>query len=365
MHIRVFLAGFFSFCVGTNLQAGFWKASLDFHVNGHPVKHINSFHLGLHDLERESTQSPLSSSEMVDNIGNRFCSRTDSSDGASVIVDAAKNTSNVALASIQIIYREAEAEPLKFHFVHLYKMAHDRTTANRLFRSGGSGGMSADSMRHLLGKCGSVGVGAPSRPSKLDLLDRYHPFVHAEDKIFYLLNKHHKNMIRTAWESIHSPRGSIIDSIIFHMHTRLDMCGNCSYALDWELRESGGFGPQIIDYVSRHLNQDYRRPVKFGALVSSRQDYLVWGSPRRTLPESPPLSVGETTAELFQFYRQTIDVNMLSAQRQFAQAVVPLFQVRPIDPTSSYQLAWNNNGGSFPIIIPTTTISTAVTPPPQ
>lgn len=293
-----FLIVIFVFKMFNQAYGGIWRKSLDFKMGQSVTKHIMPFHSGLRDLEKELVEKQrFYRGYEFDNVGNLFAK-----------LDSKKNTLNVALASFQIMYRTPRSDAVNFYFSHILD------GSNRFFQSS-QDRLSGPALHHLQKKSSSSMVlSLPSTPSKLDCLHCYHPYAHAEDKIFFVLNKNTDDLLRKAWNSLGAPHGSRIEGVALHLHTRFDMCGNCSYALDWELRSPCGFRERILKFTAESINKNCKSHVYFLALVSSRQEHLVWGVSLRTLPEFPAVSISRPEEKHYDSYNSVFGFEEISNQ---------------------------------------------------
>ena len=147
---------------------------------------------------------------------------------------------------------------------------------------------------------------------------------HSENIVYYILSRMGSNIIKDALLAKGISNDTYkISGIMLHLHTRLDMCGRCDYSLYWELNDPRGFGGILLKTAS-DWNSDARQLVSLGVLVSSRQDYLVWGPSRRTLNYAPPFqsSLGNDN---YQQYLALVNFENLSAKREAVQAIIPPF----------------------------------------
>ena len=267
---------FFIFCIifATDGWSGPWKQSLNFTLLRTQFDQIDAFHRGLSFLERRKTES-FRLSGIEDNIGNAFFYDDHRE------LRCRKNTRNVALASIQFVHGFPES--LRSYFSHV--------TANdgqRFFYSSRAPiDYGNDVRKHLLNKQYSTkrwhSHYYPNRLTDTSYFEAYHEHPHAEDYVLYELSRNSERIVQHFAESHSTPTGPT-EAIILHLNTRFDMCGNCAYALDWELRDRFGFAKLMIDEAHR---LKIASPNLFvSAFVSSRQDFSgVWGPARRSLPE--------------------------------------------------------------------------------
>lgn len=319
-------------------KAGPWKESLNFHLENRNFTYINTFHRGLSDVAQQHTEGARYHVRDVeyDNVGNcLFTSRGLRSDQLRPPI----NSENVAFASLQIIFDDFSAQ-----FVHLTDTVGGRTPQHvRAFSSSTyNSHTSGEAITRLHQKRGE---NFPSKPNSFDTGDflLYHPNAHSEDKIYYVLSRDYRTHIDQAWRHKPTPTSKII-GVVLHLHTRFDMCGSCSYALDWELNHPEGFGAKILQCCQR-LNQTSKALVSFSTLVSSRQGFLVWDKERRTLPEPPPLANPGNYDDDYGVYKRQIGFEEdLSAPKRFAQAVIPPFLPR-ISENPVYEFAKSGDGG--------------------
>lgn len=318
---------FFCFLYLTSLaDAGIWKDNFKFHLDAKPFER-NSFHLGLsRRIQGEIERWPgrvyagdtLGEVEVDhDDVGNLFF--TDRAIHREVSVPT--NKENIALASLEVIFKDP-AGALTSHYIELQDQIGGTVRRDTPFFSSKQSHLSYHAYKRLEQK---MRFDIPSKPSSFDTDDfsYYHKTAHSEDKIFHLVSRDYDRMIRECWDA----RGAAdkkIRAVILHIHSRFDMCGSCAYSLDWELKE--GFGKSILD-LCRTLNASSLRPIDISSFVSSRQEYLVWGPSRRTLPVPPLLrDPSSTEAKLRDEYKKIIDFSAeLSALKTFAQSVVPPF----------------------------------------
>ncbi len=324
-------------------NAGDWKESLDFVLDGREVNHVTPFQRGLCDYEKQTTENLAPPRGKLDNVGNAVLSAAEYAAG-----DRSRtNTKNIALASLQVILENGESRftHIENQGAHLGK-PHNATTDPRLFYSFGKepGSHSTPTNKLFLriqgrfkGKIGEHGT-TYALPSSLDTcIDTYHQEVHSEERIFYELGElyEYKGQTKPGYKHyiddiLAGSAGVRISAVVLHLHTRFDMCGICAYSLSWELQK--GFGKGIVDYCFE-LNGEAL--PKFSALVSSRQNHLVWKNGRRTLPSGPPLPTKSLPdASIYRGYVGEIDLGELSTHKKFAQWAVPSF-LPPIAPGSS------------------------------
>lgn len=319
---------FFCFLYLTSLaEAGIWKNTFNFHLDTKPFER-DSLHLKLsRSIQGEIERWPervyvgdtLGKVEVDhDDVGNLFFKdRAVHGD-----VSVPTNKENIALASLEVIFKDP-AGAFTSQYIELQDQISEmgERKYTRFFSSKTSH-LSDHAYKRLEQK---MWFDIPSKPSSFDTYDfsYYHKTAHSEDKIFHLVSRDYDRMIRSCWDA----RGATdkkIRAVILHIHSRFDMCGSCSYSLDWELKE--GFGKSILN-LCRTLNASSLRPIDISSFVSSRQEYLVWGPSRRTLPVPPLLrDPSSTDAELRDEYKRVIDFSAeLSASKTFAQSVVQPF----------------------------------------
>jgi len=333
-------------------NAGDWKSSLDFELDGSRFGYISSFHRGLCDYEKDivrktSAYHPGVGTITADNVGNAVLPTASYAAGER----SPTNTKNVALASLQIILKDGDNYDSRFiHIQNQYKSTIDRGSDARIFYSYGK--PKTPDLRdirvkafykikdHFNEKTKVAKKTLVSCPSKIDrCFETYHQDVHSEDRIFYELGgKYHSKdgelvpgYIRYIDECLKTDGlTSPILAVVLHIHTRFDMCGTCAYALSWELNSSYGFGDGIFNYCNELNNSiPYTKPISFSSLVSSRQSHLVWGSDRRTLPDGPPSIPIYDQKRLFAEYSSPISLGDLSKRKKFAQSVIPSFLSSP------------------------------------
>ena len=318
---------FFCFLYLTSLaEAGIWKNNFNFYLDGKPFE-SNSLHLKLSKRIQDEIQRwpervyvggtlgdiPVDH----DDVGNLFFrDRTVHSQ-----VSVPTNKENIALASLEVIFKDP-AGAFTSQYFDLQDQIGGTVRRNTPFFSSKQSHLSYCAYNRLEQRMRSD---IPSKPSSFDTDDfrYYHKTAHSEDKIFHLVSRDYDSMIRNCWDA----RGAVdkkIRAVILHIHSRFDMCGSCAYSLDWELKE--GFGKSILD-LCRTLNVSSLHPIDISSFVSSRQEYLVWGPSRRTLPVPPLLrDPSSTEAQLRDEYKKVIDFSSdLSASKTFAQSVVPPF----------------------------------------
>jgi hypothetical protein len=323
MSYRVLL---YFLCLPSLAEAGTWKESFKFHLDSSPFER-NSLHLGFSkETQDEAEKFPdvvYVASERGDvqvdhdNVGNLFF--TDRRIHGRVPIPT--NKENIALASLEVIFKDG-AGAFSFAKYDLEDEIGGRVRKSTKFFSSKQSHLSGPAYDLLEQK---MRFGMASKPSSFgtDDFQIYHKSAHSEDKIFYLLGRNYRDIIQKIWKA----RGNSerkIRAVILHVHSRFDMCGSCAYSLDWELKE--GFGKNILDFCGT-LNGNYLLPIDVSAFVSSRQEYLVWGPSRRTLPVPPlPRDPSLSHAQLRDEYKRVIDFSRdLSAPKTFTQSVVPPF----------------------------------------
>jgi len=319
-------------------QGGLWKSSLNFGMDGGHYE-VDPFHAGLRYLEQEKTEhKPENPALLYDNIGNALFVNPNES-------RLPTNTTNIALASLQVIVQEGGLK--EFYFFHLQDSMQGPggMKVPARFFSSAKNSLSSPAYIHLETKKDGF---SSLRPSTFggENFGKYHPFAHSEDKIFYLLNKDYKKFINAI------PLGNKkIRAVILHLHTRLDMCGSCAYALDWELKNGQGFGPKIFKHCQFLNGRGHHGSLAVSALVSSRQEHLVWGASRRTLPEGPPQPVfcyytppqgHYNTAHAA--FSSSIDLDNFSGTRQFAQSIMPAFNDPIVQNYPTFKMASQPSG---------------------
>ncbi len=259
-------------------HAGLWKKSLNFKLDDIHFDYVDTFHAGLRQREQIECEKVPGETRLPgglqavysDNVGNLLFRDL----SLYQKYTTPTNKENIALASLQVITKGAS--PLKSSFVHLEDEIGGRHIQRTRFFKSTQSRLSAQAYDRLFEKMRSD---TPSKPNTFDhdVYKYYHKSAHSEDKIFYLLSQEFESLIEGATAGL-DPKTDKICAVILHIHTRFDMCGSCAYALDWELddRNKNGFGYKIFDFV-QHRNRDHQLPVNVSAIVSSRQEHLVWG----------------------------------------------------------------------------------------
>lgn len=291
-------------CITTKLTGAEWKASLNFIHEGVAFQGIGSFHRGLSSLAQSYTESRNPENGSRDPIGES---------------NGPKNSENVALASLQIILNNPQEK--RSLFIHLVDER---------------GGIETESTRFFSTVPGSIYRTHAAERSrmrdKFPIPTKYatHEFqcigaqAHSENIVYYILSRMASNIIKDALQAKDiSNDMHKISGIVLHLHTRLDMCGRCDYSLHWELNDPRGFRDTLLKTCT-DWNSDARQLVSLGVLVSSRQDYLVWGPSRRTLNYAPPFqaSLGKDN---YQQYIAFVNFEDLSAKKEAVQSVIPSF----------------------------------------
>lgn len=351
----------YTFLLCFQCNAGSWNEFLDFDLDGRHFVHISSFHRGLCDYEKEvSERVPIVSKVRgrgdlpveCDNVGNMFFTDRDLH-YSPLYLRSSANKENLALASLQIIMKKPDG-------THDFRFVHITSNGSRDFSSSAP---YDNAVKTYFSQKARSGDPLDAKPSHLSDCDIYHFKPHSEDRIFYEFSIRYKDYINAAINR--DQTGSIL-AVVLHIHTRFDMCGTCAYMLNWELKNKSGFGKKIFDYCSGLNNRLFPRspPISFSSLVSSRQDYLVWGPGRRTLPEGPPLTRPlQSPRDLHSAYRKRIDFSVdLSAERKFAQSFVPSFLPAPPVEGSNlfYDFAIGRRGPVLRVPLP----RIAAVPPP-
>jgi len=311
------------------LQAASWKSSLNFHLDGKPFE-CDGFHVRMSKRVQEKVEVFPETAEVridgacderpvqYDNIGNLFFS-TRTLFGHPHFLKAPTNKTNFAVAFLEVIMKYDEGK-FSRDFVELNDLLDGRSPTPTTFFSSATSRWKKNAYTRLESR---MYADNSLKPNSFDGLDFsiYHPKAHSEDTIFYVVSRAYRKIIKDIKDKEENI-GKKIRAVILHMHTRFDMCGSCAYSLDWELKE--GFGRDIFTYCQT-LNESKLLPVSVGALVSSRQEYLVWGPSRRTLPV-PPLVSADSAAVLREEYIRTIDFDEdLDGPKTFAQMVVAPF----------------------------------------
>ncbi len=290
--------------------SGPWRHSLNFTLSKTHFDQIDLFHKGLSFLERGKTES-FCLGGIKDSIGNAAV-YDDHGD-----LKCRKNTRNVALASVQFVYSSSGV--LRSHFSHL--TARD---GQRFFYSSKTSYPYVDDVqRHLRKKVNPKWQGHyyPNKMAEKPYFAAYHQHPHAEDYIFYELSRNSEQIVQSFVNDSLREKTDSIEAIILHLNTRFDMCGNCAYTLDWELRDQFGFA-QLMVNEAVHLGRN-SSDIFASAFISSRQDYSgVWGPSRRSLPEV----ISGPTTKPYKFDDFTSRLQLSSKDdRQFFHWAVPSF----------------------------------------
>jgi hypothetical protein len=255
-----------------------WKASLNFSLDKQIFDKVDSLHHGLADFLRGEFEK----------IPNRHLSDPQCKYDCMGVISCGdnnpKNTQNIAAAMLEIITVDLQSK-----FVDLLNDVPNGRIQQQV-RDFSSRNALPHAITRVNDKNNSAYI-SKYKGLKFDILDSK---THSENLIFYVLSRDYKQYIESTMP---------IRAVILHLHTRFDMCGGCAYTLDWELQHNRGFKQQIIQYCEqankkKHSNQTEPKNVEFAVLVSSRQDYLVWGPSRRSLP--PPPFTSATGASAYQ-----------------------------------------------------------------
>lgn len=295
---KVMISFFYSLLLLMSVAAGSeWKTSLNFEIDGVQFSDIDLLHKALSDKAQAYTEEakryPQNAENSPDSIGEPYYEyRRDGYD-----TNGKKNTENAALATLQIIIKSIE-EPneVKSIFSALknsipsLKNKNDPPNKLRVFSSKANIGNLL--LTHTLSK---------EREKSLPSSDKFHDTAylhldrlesgmakfHSENVVFSVLNRTAGELLETALKKINFDHNvAKIIGVVLHLHTRLDMCGRCTHYLQWELNNEVGFAAKLIQ-KSEKMSRNSDAKIHFMALVSSRQDYLVWGKSRRTVaPEA-------------------------------------------------------------------------------
>lgn len=272
----------------------------------------------------ETEKIPYNFRNQIDNHGNMLIIK----EGEQPKVQS--NTTNRALATLQFICRDQHNGI--FSYNQNIIATDKRGNSSRIFDSRENEDESFDLKKMLSDRYANaydkvsqyrLEKYAPNKRC-CKYLSIHHHTPHAEEKIFKDLraideegmNKH----IKLAKNQL--PPGSRIEAIILHINTRLDMCGSCTYALDWELNHTSGFANGMVETAGfLRISGDNMR---FYALVSSRQDYVgIWGPSRRRLPEViAGLQLPETQEDDGAFDTQ-LELNINNDRHFFLWAIPP------------------------------------------
>ena len=318
MYHRMFVCLIYSISLA---EACVWKESFKFHLDGAPFDrtplHIqlsNDVQQKVEDWPHEVYAGGGDRPVRHDNVGNLFFIPS----SLHVNLSTPTNKENLALASLEVILKNS-VRTFSSQLYHLEDEIGGRNTGYTRFFWSRRSHLSDHAYDRLNSK---IGYNLPSKPSSFDTNDFgfYHKAAHSEDKIFYLLSRVYRRIIRDIFHK-RKDVNERIRAVILHVHSRFDMCGSCAYSLDWELKE--GFGRDILNFC-RMLNGNSRLPVDISSFVSSRQEYLVWGPSRRTLPVPPLLRDPSLSNEQLQNeYKRIIDFSAdLSGPKTFAQSVI-------------------------------------------
>jgi hypothetical protein len=295
-----------------------WKATLNFIHEGVEFKGIGSFHRGLSRIAQQYTESREPEECVQDPIGESA---------------GPKNSENVALACLQIILSNSQEK--QSLFIHLFDER---------------GGIETENTRFFSTVPGSIHRTHAAERSRMrdkhPIPTKYaaHNFqcigaqAHSENIVYYILSRMASNIIKDALLAKDISNDTYkISGIVLHLHTRLDMCGRCDYSLHWELNDSRGFR-DILLKTCADWNSDARQLVSLGVLVSSRQDYLVWGPSRRTLNYAPPFqaSLGNDN---YQQYLALVNFEDLSAKKEAAQGIIPPFLSPEMESSELFEAA--------------------------
>lgn len=312
------------------LQAASWKSSLNFHLDGKLFEN-DGIHIGMSKRVQQKVEEYPETARVkigglyqnvpvtYDNVGNIFFEDKRLFFDPSYLL-APTNKTNFALASLEVILKDFEGVFYR-DSVELNDWFDGGVPTLTPFFSSAPSKLTGDAYRRLEIRMRSDNL---LKPNSFDGDDFsiYHPKAHSEDKIFYVVSREYRKII-DAIKAKEENAGKNIRAVVLHIHTRFDMCGSCAYSLDWELKD--GFGRDIFKYC-RKLNKN-KSLVSVGALVSSRQEYLVWGPSRRTLPV-PPLvrTAGISDKELRDEYERTIAFDSdLDGPKTFSQMLIKPF----------------------------------------
>jgi hypothetical protein len=253
--------------------SGPWKQNLNFTLSDTDFNQIDDFHKELSYLEKRETEDfLLGRPGDRDSIGNSVYD-----DGG--VLKCRKNTRNVAQASIQFVYGTPDVSFERFIPLAPHgggRFFYSTPDRDRDYEDDVLNRVSGKSVWNVRSQY------YPSRVQNLRYFNAYHGHPHAEDYIFHELSLNSERITQEFSSSIEDEHR--IKAAILHVNNRFDMCGNCAYSLDWELRGNNGFANAVIQAANA---LDVADPnIFFSALVSSRQDYSgVWGPSRRSLPE--------------------------------------------------------------------------------
>lgn len=305
-----------------------WKASLNFNFQNQYFNYIDDIHCGLSDAAQEKTEENRADSEIggeleYDNIGNAFYINKFFYYPVNLGGNGYRspiNSENIALACLQIIFADSTTS-----FMHIPNNI--GTLGEMYTRYFGSGANSSkdkgNSHRHLLNKVNFRCKSKPHSFKKEDLIFS-HPVSHSEDVIYYNMNTKYCEYINFIRNKSQDKK---IEGVILHMHTKFDMCGSCTYALDWEMKYPNGFADKIKNHC-HELNHDKHISVHVSAMVSSRQGFLVWDLERRSLPSAPPAHYDRPYSDAnYEEYKRGIElVADFSNKRTAALRVIQAFE---------------------------------------
>lgn len=308
-------------CITTKLTGAEWKASLNFIHEGVEFKGIGSFHRGLSSLAQHYTESRKPENGSSDPIGES---------------QGPKNSENVALACLQIILSNSDEK--QSFFVHLFDERGGIETANTRFFSSTPGSIHSTHATERSRMRDKTPIPTKYANHDFQCLGAQ---AHSENIIYYVLSRMSSDIIkRDLREKDISNDKYKISGIVLHLHTRLDMCGRCDYSLHWELNDSRGFGAKLLK-ICNEWNADARKLVSVGVLVSSRQDYLVWGPSRRTLNHAPPFHADprHNSYQKYSKYSELVKLEELSANKEAVQSVIPSFLPPTIESPELFEAA--------------------------
>lgn len=342
MKIRVVKAVYILYIVFYHFSfAGSWKSPLNFEFQKHTFGYIDHIHHALSEVaqrELEKTeasfycQSKRQNIDLTyDNVGNVFFKDLVLYGAPSFRTPT--NSKNIALASLQVIFDNSISA-----FINIkHNVGGRKPLWTRIFKSSGNSSDSGAAKDHLLSKCDY------QCESKPDIFTRQsiefcHPVVHSEDLIFYNVSKNYSKYLKKIWDM--RPQNSKITGVVLHVYTRFDMCGYCTYSLDWEMKNANGFAYKIEQYCHEELNKDRNISVHVSVLVSSKQGFLVFGPERRSLPSAPPLNHSKPYAQdCYDNYERQISFEENFDRRTYALYVIPAF-IRPIVEENEWYLVY-------------------------
>lgn len=313
-------------CTTTKLTGAEWKESLNFIHEGVEFKGIGSFHRGLSSIAQSYTESRNPENGSRDPIGESH---------------GPKNSENVALACLQIILSNSDEK--QSLFVHLFDERGGIETANTRFFSSTPGSMHSTHATERSRMRDKIPIPTKYATHNFQCIGAQ---AHSENIIYYVLSRMDSNIIKRDLRKKEVSNDKYkISGIVLHLHTRLDMCGRCDYSLHWELNDSRGFGAILLK-TCNEWNADARKLVSLGVLVSSRQDYLVWGPSRRTLNHAPPFHV-DPSNNSYQKYSELVKLEKLSANKEAVQSVIPSFLPPEMENPELFEAARNDESTMY------------------